>query len=122
MPGSTPDAELDTASTGTRETSTPSRAAIRSRRAATVATSPSSNPPRLATAEVDGSPGPRPSASSAVAEGRVWNHGSAAGSAATGSIPISDDPTAVPSAEYRIEPSAGQDSPGSRETSQIPSG
>ena len=38
-----------------------------------------------------------PSTSSADAEGRVWNHGSAAGSAGTGSIPISDEPAGLPS-------------------------
>ena len=38
-----------------------------------------------------------PSTSFDDAEGRVWKYGSRAGSLATGSIPISDDPAGVPS-------------------------
>ena len=37
----------------------------------------------------------------------MWNHGSAAGSAGTGSIPISDEPAGVPSGAVSTEPSAG---------------
>ena len=47
-----------------------------------------------------------PSTSAADAAGRVWKYGSAAGSAGTGSTPISGEPTGVPSA-LRIDRALG---------------
>ena len=52
----------------------------------------------------------------------MWNHGSAAGSAGTGSIPISDDPAGLPSGVVMIDPSAGPLRPGSRDTLHTASG
>ena len=74
-----------------------------------VSVSFASNVPLFEPPEVVVSAGPR--MSFAEADGRVWNHGSAVGSFATGSIPISDDPAGVPSAATTTEPFAGPRAP-----------
>ena len=56
------------------------------------------------------------------AEGREWKYGSAAGSSATGSIPIKADPAGVPSAEVSTEPSALAARPGMYATPHTTSG
>src|SRR3954462_8137570 len=94
MSGSSPDADAVTASGGTSAGSTPSRAAISSRRWLIVSSRSWLNPLLLEPPEVVVSPGP--SGPDEEAEGRVWKYGSAAGSAGTGSTPMSDDPTGVP--------------------------
>ena len=71
----------------------------------------SENPPWFEPPEVDGSAGPR--TSFADADGRVWKYGSAAGSAATGSI--ADQRRARRACRRRAvttEPSAGPCRPG----------
>src|SRR5882757_5628700 len=109
MSGSTPEPDAVTASGGTAEGATPSRAAIRARRWLTALSRFGESPARFEAPEVDGSPGP--STSFAVAEGRVWKYGSALGFAATGSTPISAEPAGVPCAVI-TEPSALPASPG----------
>src|SRR4051794_34642717 len=110
MSGSMPDAEVVTASGGTSDGSTPSRAAMVALRSLMVSTSLVSNGPLLDPPDVDVSAGPR--AFSDDADGRVWKYGSAFGSFATGSILISDEPAGVPSFAVTMEPSALPASPG----------
>jgi hypothetical protein len=70
MCGSSPDADAVTASGGTSAGSTPSRAAISSRRLVTASSSLASKPPLFEPPDVDVSAGP--STSLAEAAGRVW--------------------------------------------------
>src|SRR5882757_4487086 len=130
MSGSTPEPDAVTASGGTAEGATPSRAAIRARRWLTALSRFGESPARFEAPEVDGSPGP--STSFAVAEGRVWKYGSVlmlgpasepseAGFAATGSTPISAEPAGVPCAVI-TEPSALPASPGRWATPHTASG
>ena len=107
------------ASGGTAAGSTPSRAAIVARRSSTAVPRSSAAAPRFEPPEVVASAGPSPATASsgAEAEGRVWNQGSAAGFAGTGSMPMSEE---LPPG--RTEPSAFACSPGRRETPQTTAG